>query len=68
MQQLQQSCNTGEKMQRLPSANLDDASDVFTPRTILFHAAARDGDTVTVSTSTAGAQSLINYQDEHGAT
>ncbi len=57
-------------MQRLRSANLDDASDVFTPRSILFHAAARDGDTVTVSTlpSTAGAQSLINYQDEHGAT
>jgi hypothetical protein len=57
-------------VQRLRSANLDDASDVFTPRSILFHAAARDGDTVTVSTlpSTAGAQSLINYQDEHGAT
>ncbi len=57
-------------MQRLRSATLDDASDAFTPRTILFHAVARDGDTVTVSTlpSTAGAQSLINYQDEHGAT
>ena len=37
---------------------------------VIFHEAARDGDTATVRKmlSTAGAQSLINYQDASGAT
>jgi ankyrin repeat protein len=37
---------------------------------LIFHAAARDGDTATVSKmlSTADAQSLINYQDAYGHT
>jgi ankyrin repeat protein len=37
---------------------------------LIFHAASRDGDTVTVRKmlSTAGAQSMINYKDASGDT